>query len=488
MICPNCGRTIADNSVYCDKCGEEIFIITEPVDDPQVTETIKTTLSDISSDDSFDDDGFDDGMEFDDEPNVFSLILSGRAGGKGFYITFVLFLIAAIIFSIVFAKKINSTKGLDYQLEQADFELQNGNIASAIDYLEAAYRIDKDVSHLFKIADCYNSLDRNMDALSTLQEIADETKNKEADRISAYKKIITIYEESKNYQKLNELVEKCDIASIKTEYNKYLVEAPIFNLAEGTYEEVMSLKLASKYLTGTIYYTIGNTLPTENSEVYLTPIELTYGSYTVNAIYVNEYGVASDVVTQKYLIDVDFVFEPEISLESGDYKSAQLIEAKVPALYTLYYTTDGTTPDKNSTRYTGPIPLPIGISNFKFIEYAVDGTISNVVERHYSLTYDSLLNEETTAPYLMMVLADKGINSDLEGHRPGFVGTFMYVFTTSYYIESKNADYYFIVEYYTDEYGNTRKTGDVYAVHVTNGNKIFKVTTSANGTYVLNKF
>lgn len=482
MICPNCGKQISDGNVYCEKCGQEIFIITEEIDDPAVTSAMNSTMSNIS-----DVEFIDDGMEFDDEPNVFSLILSGRAGGKGFYIGLGVLLLIVIVFSMVLVKKINSTKGLDYQLEQAELEIQNNNLASAIEYLENAYRIDKDVSHLFLIADCYNSLDRDNDALSTLIDIADNTKNKEEDRISAYKKIISLYSNVGNYQKLNTLISECDIEAIKTGYSKYLTEEPIFNYEGGTYEEVISLKLASKLNGGTIYYTFGNSTPTENSEMYDAPIELSFGSYTVNAIYVNEFGVASDVVTQKYLIDVDFLFEPEILLDSGSYYSAQVITANIPSLYTLYYTTDGTVPDKSSIRYTGPIALPMGDSTFKFIEYAVDGTVSTVVERNYSLYIDTLINDETAIPFLMNVLVQKGINTDIDGHRNGYGGNFIYIFTTAYHIDSKKADYFFIVEYYVDEYGNTRKTGDVYAMHVTNANKLFKVT-SLNGTYTLNNF
>lgn len=483
MVCPNCGNKIPDGDVYCEKCGGEVFVVSdiEDIDNLEMSLEVKKNLvePDVS-------DFIDDGMTYDDEPNALSLILSGKAGGKSLYIMLGIIFIFVIIGAIFVAHKISANNGLEHQLEMAQNAINNENYQSAIDYFEKAYKISGNNEYLFTAADYYYTLGRDNDAIFTLKEIVGSKSSSEEDKISAYKKIITLYEEAKSYTNLNELITNCEIEEIKKNYSKYMVSAPRFNHEAGTYQEAIDLSLATPLSGGRIYYTIGNSTPNESSDVYSSPIPLTYGSYTINAIYVNEFGVASEVVTNKYLIDVAFVFTPRISLESGDYTSAQTITASVPAMYTLYYTTDGTDPDKNSTRYTGPIPLPLGESTYKFIEYAADGTVSNIVERNYTLTYNTAITAENAIPYFMNVLVQRGINSDIEGHRNGLSGTYLYIFTTAYNIPGKG-DYFFIVEYYVDEFGNNRKTGDIYAMHVISADKLFKVTTE-NGAYKLINF
>lgn len=481
MKCPNCGAEIPDGKVYCEKCGGEILVVAD-FDDAIVDKTMNSTLSDIAEEAYLE----DDGLEYEESPNLLSLIFSGHAGSKFFYALLILVFIGVIIAAVLLGKNMASKNGLEYQLQMAEEEAGNNNLLLAISYLENAYKIDDDINHLFTIADYYYTLGRDNDAIFTLSDIADNEKATNEARQSAYKKLITLYEAAYNYEKLNALIEKCPFSDIKNAYTKYLVEKPVFNYESGTYEEVLDLRVSCGLSSGTIYYTLGNQMPDENSDTFTEPIPLEYGSYTVNAIYINNYGVASEVVTGKYLIDVEFVFSPEILLDSGDYNSAQMIEALIPSMYSLYYTTDGSEPSRNSSKYTEPIPLPLGDSYYRFIEYASDGTPSLVLDREYNLSYDTVINAENAVPYLMAKLMEKGILIDLEGHKPNDLSIHFYVFTTAYNIDGKG-DYFFIVEYRKDIYGNTTRTGDIYAMHVIDADKIYKVTTK-KGSYSLVNF
>ena len=490
MKCPNCQAEIPDDKLYCEKCGAELLIVTDIDLDMDIQHEMENTMSDIVEnefkEEDYSDYELEDDLEYDDDPNFLSFLMSGKAGGKVFYIVLAIVVVAAIAAAAYFAKQINSQNSLEYKLEMAETAVQNNSLLEAIDYLEDAYKLDGDVEHLFDIADYYYTLGRDNDAIYTLTDIATAENAKNADVLEAYSKIVSLYEANANYEALAELIGNSDNAEVKATYSKYLVADPVFSYEGGTYEETLELKISSGLSNGNIYYTIGNQTPTEDSDVLETFIPLEYGNYTVNAIYINEYGVKSNVVTEKYLIDVEFVFEPTILTEEGEYTSATTIEASVPQLYTLYYTTDGRDPDKTCTKYTDPIQMPLGTTTYKFVEYASDGTMSTIVEKTYTLTFNTAINSETAPPYLKNLLYQRGILSDTEGHKLNTSGYYDYELTTAYHFSK--GDYFFLVEYHYDDFGNKSKTGVIYAMHVINADDIYLVTSLGNNNYKLTDF
>lgn len=475
MKCPNCGANIPEGKLYCEACGAELQIVPDIDVDFDVESEMKKTLSNIAKNEFSDD--LDDDFDFDDDPNLLSYILSGKAGGKIFYSILAIVLVAILIAAVVLGKRISSQKSLDYQLEKAEEYIQSNNLLQAISYLEEAYKIDKDSQYLFKIADYYYTLGRENDAIFTLINISTGEFARK-DKEEAYRKIFTLYETSGNYRKIADLLETCEVESILDEYSDYRVIVPSFNYDGGTYNETIAVK-ASSAIKGKVHYTIDGSTPTKDSPVFDSPIFLEYGSYTINAVFENRFGELSEVVSNKYLIDVDFVFEPTILTESGEYHEATQIEADVPVMYNLFYTTDGSDPDRNSTKYTGPIQMPLGITTYKFVSYATDGTQSAIVEREYDLNFGSDVTEGSALFALKSTLMDKGINLDLDGHRPGVDGNFLYVFTTAYKVLGQN-DAFFIVEYYVNTNGTTTKTGTVFGVDVYNENNIYIVQPKDN--------
>ncbi|MCR5311616.1 MAG: chitobiase/beta-hexosaminidase C-terminal domain-containing protein [Lachnospiraceae bacterium] len=491
MKCPNCGANLPDDKLICEKCGAEFQIV--PNYDVNVEGEIYDTLKDIGGSGRSKREREYKDMEFDDNPNLLSMLINGR-NGKGTYILLALIVVLVVVIIVVMGKRVSRQNSLEYQLEMANQLVSDNKLLSAVPYLEKAYKIDGKTEHLFKIADYYYSAGRINDAIYTLMEVADTDSSSVTDKETAYRKVVTLYEGASDYAGLADILKHCTLDSIKKDYAKYMVAPPVFNFEGGTYNETITLKITSSLPGGEIHFTKDAATPNENSEVFSSPLFLEYGNYTVNAVYVNAFGVSSEVVTQKYLIDVEFKFEPIILTDSGEYTKATQIKAEVPAAQTLYYTTDGTEPTKESNKYTGPIQMPYGKSTFKFVSFALDGSQSVVVTREYDFKYKSAATPEGCERYLVHKLYERGVLSELfeidnitAGKKSGRSGYFKYVFTTAYPIEGQD-DYFFLVEYNVDDMGNVYNTGDIYAMHVINGDKIYKVNKLGNDKYGLIDF
>lgn len=485
MICPNCNAKIPDDALYCEKCGCEFQLVADMDVDFEVS--MDDTLTDIAQAEF----GYEkkkphkdiyEDMEYDDDPSIIGLLLRNPKTGWIFYI-FVAIVLAGLIFAIVkLSSNMSKENSKEYQLQLSEEAIANNDIEGAIKALENAYKADKtDYNILFDIADYYYTLSRNDDAINTLKAIALSADFTYDVRETAYRKIISLYKALSMFEDINELLIDCDLASITDEFSSFMAPDPEFSLESGTYTETIALKLSANS-TGKIYYTTDGTVPSTNSTVYDSPLFLEYGSYTIQAMFVNEYGATSNVVKGTYLIDVAFSFEPDVHTESGNYDCATLIEVDVPVMYTVYYTSDGSTPDKTSNKYQNPFPMPIGASEFKFISYAGDGTESSVVTKNYFLAYpDGTMTPAEAVDRLVEGLVERGHLDDTNGTKEGVDGRYLYIYVAPYPIENVG-DVYFVVEYFEDSYGNTRKSNVTYGVDVKSG-QLYIVNSLGLGTY-----
>lgn len=475
MICPNCGYEIKDDKLICENCGCELQIV--PDLDFDIESEMNRTLSTIASNEFSDNSKeFED---FDEDPSLISFLIDRKFGKKTLYIITGV-IVAVIVASAIFlGTKISKNTSYDYQIKMAEEKLNNNDILGAVAYLEKANKISPSADLLFEIADYYYSLGREYDAIYALTDIIDNDFNS-SEKESAYRKVFTLYLQSRNYQAVSDLLSNCNIPSVLNDYADYCLYVPEFNVDEGTYEQTMTLRISAEG-NGDIYYTLDGSVPDINSNLVEGPIYLEYGSYNINAVYINKFGISSEVVSKQYLIDVEFVFEPDILTPSGDYDEATLIEAEVPIMYTLFYTTDGTTPNKESKRYTAPIPMLEGNNVYKFIMYATDGTESSVVERNYNLSLHLNYTPAEGVSALSTFLIDKGILVD-GSHKEGIDGTVLLMYSATYPISGKGT-YFFVIEYIEDAFGNRSLTGNNYAVDA-NDLSVYSVE-SSDGEYIL---
>ena len=145
--------------------------------------------------------------------------------------------------------------------------------------------------------------------------------------------------------------------SFKIGANATQTATPTFSPAGGTYTSAQSVTLSDTTSGAAIYYTTDGSTPTTNSTRYTAPISVTQTT-TINAIAAASGLTNSSVATATYTINTAQTATPTFSPAGGTYSSAQSVTlSDTTSGAAIYYTTDGSTPTTNSTRYTAPISV-----------------------------------------------------------------------------------------------------------------------------------
>lgn len=455
MNCPKCGFEMKEDQLYCEKCGAEIQIVPdfEPEIENSISETMSTLVEEITQE-----------PDRKEEKEVRETLLSSRK----FFIGCMLSMACAIILLLVFGLILYQNNSKGYQVSRAMDYADAGEYERAVQCLQAAQNIDgEDANIYFLMADYFYLMGKESDAIVTLRNIALSTQFLPEDIENAYSKLVSIYRKNEDYQAINDLLLACTDQNIIYMFQNYMAYPPEFSYIEGTYQEIVPLKLSSN-TSGTIYYTMDGSEPDENSTTYTTPIFLETGTYTINAFFVNEYGIKSEVVSNTYVIDLTVPGAPEISTYSGEYTAPVMIEVVVPAGCKVFYTRDESEPTSDSTQYTAPIPMPLGDSVFKFVAYSEEGVSGEVITRTYSLKLNAQYSVNDALERLSIALVDQGYILDRYGNKEGIQGRYVYKFGSVNRIVD-GQDYYFIYEYYEDLAENQSRTGRIFGVNIVTG-------------------
>ena len=135
------------------------------------------------------------------------------------------------------------------------------------------------------------------------------------------------------------------------------VAAPVFNPAPGTYTTVQTLTITDATPGSTIYYCINWTPQNNTWTQYTGPIQLA----TSEAVYAyatvpNQW--QSQVTAGGYNFNFPTAATPVISPAAGTYTTVQSVTITDSTTgAAIYYTTDGTTPNTSSAKYTGAISV-----------------------------------------------------------------------------------------------------------------------------------
>ncbi len=473
MKCPHCGQEMPDGHLLCDHCGEEIQIVPdfEPEIESEIENSITETLSALASmqGEETAEDSPQDEVALAEGVSGKKAVLTAVKNWKPQIILGLVILFAAALIS--YALYFYHVHTVDYQIERAKTFADRGAYNQAIACLEAAYKdYPEEAQILFLEADYYYLQQMDAYALSALMRIIDRNQNPSysaEDVEEAYGKIITIYANQEDYGQINELLQSCDNERVVSRFQSYLAMEPEFSYVEGSYAEVIPLKLSSN-TAGTIYYTMDGTKPDRNSQVYTAPLFLETGEYTISAFFVNDYGIESGIVTKTYVIQLTVPNAPEVELYSGEYTEATMIAVEPVSGCKTFYTTDESEPTADSVPYTGPIPMPLGKTLFKFVNISEEGVASEVTTRTFTLRLRGAILPSTAVTNLVNRLVETGYLEDTSGKNARQSGNLSYQFSSVLKI-GEDQDYYTINEYYDDGAGMPSRTDKVFLVQVYTG-------------------
>ena len=465
MKCPHCGNELKEGYLICEKCGEEIQIV--PDFEPEIENSITETLSTLVALQEGEDTQEAVTQEDEDiEETEISVADETLDDGRRVWVivSFVAVLAVALTAYGAYAYHVRTA---DYQIDKAREYAANGNYTEAISYLENAYASHPDDADiLFLEADYYYLQQDYVSAVRVLYQIIDGGNFTYDDLEEAYSKVIAIYANEGMYGQINELLRNCPEPDIVNMFQNYLAMEPQFSYVEGSYDEVIPLKLSSN-TAGTIYYTMDGTKPTTDSLIYTAPLFLESGEYTISAFFVNDYGIESEIVSKTYVINLDVPDPPVVNLYSGEYTEPMMVSVEETEGCRTYYTTDESDPTADSVPYTGPIPMPLGTTLFKFVNISEEGISSEITTRTYTLRLRGAIPTSQAVDALVSRLVEIGYLEDAEGHSKRQSGTFSYRFSSV--LRIGDTDYYTINEHYDDGTGMLSRTDKVFLVNVHTG-------------------
>lgn len=463
---------MAEGMLYCEHCGEDIHIV--PDFEPELEQTIQDILDEMHEDmtggAAKKPEEPERPKEEDSQPEP---VRKKKIWPRVLLVLLFLFFLAAG----GAAWYVYSSYSGEYQLGKAKQYVELGRYDEAIACYNRAVELDgTNVELLFELADVYLLKNNKVEYEYLLREII-KNKNASSEQLEgAYGKLIAIYREREDYQTINALLLASGDENLIAAYPNYIVDVPEFSINGGYYTSIQPLKLTATG-SGKIYYTTDGSEPTEESTEYTAPIILENGNHIVKACFVNDNGIVSDVVTMEYHIEYNDILPPEISVVSGEYSSPMMIEV-LDGDEDVYYTTDGSDPSYSSTPYTGPIPMPLGRSAYKFVRI-VDGATGTIAERDYNL----VLNTSYTPDNAVMAIAEYAIAIgkiyDISGRfdESGDFYRYVYLYVANI---NKVSDFYVIGEYYQSADGSVTRTGNNFAVNVYTGER-FKLQRDVAG-------
>jgi len=469
---------MAEGCLYCEKCGEDIHIVPdfEPELERNMEQTIHTILEGLHEDQEVEQNSQEQKPEnkTDRAQGNQQHKCRKEAGGgnrhcrrgrkrkKAHWVIplFVFLLLLVTGGTVGFLYGYHSEK---YQVNRALHYVAAGKYDKAIACYNRAIELDQNnIELIFSLAEVYYLKNNKIEYEYLLREIIKNPDASLEQLEGAYDKLIAIYRAREDYQTINDLLLGSGNENLISTYQSYIAREPDFSIKEGYYTSIKPLKLTAVG-NGKIYYTMDGTQPTENSAQYTAPIILENGDYVIKAFFVNEKGIASDVVSKEYHIKNDEIPPPEVSILSGDYNFPVNIEITSDN-EDVYYTTDGTIPTYFSNVYTGPIPMPLGRSNYKFAKI-LDGVTGTVVERTYNLVLNTDFTPEQAVASVVQYSMDTGKIQDENGYFDDSGASYCYEYqyvTNINYVD----DFYVIAEIIRGADGSLTKTGNHFAVNV----------------------
>lgn len=460
MNCPKCGKELLDGRLYCEHCGGEINLV--PEFEAEIEQSMAESIQGIAE-------------EVSEKKEEVHSPKRKKKNNVVFCLIAVFFMIVVFTLSTFFAGGMTIWKySTFFQEKLVERYLEQGAYEEAIAYMNGIIEKAPDnVRYQFKLSEIYMQ-QSNMDKpLEIYKNIVENSKYTIDEQIAAVEYIIEYYAAQGNYREIAEYLDNVQDENIKLAFMEYMLGTVEFNRPEGTYATMITLKLSTDGI-GTIYYTTDGTEPDENSQVFQNTIFLEPGDNVISAVFINDYGVASPVITKNYFIESRKVSPPEVLTYSGTYNSPVKIQIASSSDSTVYYTDNGSIPNQNSKKYTGEFYIPAGKSVYKFVAIGYTGEASDVVTRNFQVTLDTEMTEADAKALLVKYQEEKlGMIADNAGYIAQddthvYIYEYLYPMTVEvgvdcYYFAEVSRDTTTMEQHRTNKYlGVNIRTGEIY--------------------------
>ena len=218
MKCPACGYEIAEDHLYCEKCGKEIQIVPdfEPEIENSIIETLTTVAEQIDDTNASDNTGGKTDVREDKIQKNVSAKEKGKEGflaeepaKNWFLISLVTFIAVMVIaaFTAVFMYHRYSTA---YQVEQAKECAADGNLERAVEFLEKARTLEENPADIVLLEAGYlYQMGESDRALEILLELIDTVQLDYDKKEKAYENVVAIYSEQERFKEINSLLNAC---------------------------------------------------------------------------------------------------------------------------------------------------------------------------------------------------------------------------------------------------------------------------------------
>jgi len=170
---------------------------------------------------------------------------------------------------------------------------------------------------------------------------------------------------------------------LSASYTTAVVTTPVGNPVAGSVEEGTTVALTCATVGAVIYYTLNGSTPTVASAVYSTAISITQDGTVIKAIGVHANYTTSAVFSGTYnVLNVATPVADPVAGAVEDNSTVTLTCSTSEA--TIYYTTDGSTPDSGDTEYTTPISITDAVT-IKAIGIKTNYTDSAIMSEAYTI-------------------------------------------------------------------------------------------------------
>ena len=387
MKCTYCGAPLEEGRIFCLKCGEEIVWVPEynaigtyrSQSEHSVMEAARRAV--------------ENDKKQQEEIVLANAIAEENKNKKRRKSPLIIAVIVVLLlgvggyFGIKYYINQENYNSFEYQQEAAIRGYGIGEYDLAKEHIDRALELEEnDATAIFIKSDILLGQGHRGDASQVLLDLITVSPA----NIEAYGRVIKIYEDGAQPDKIKELLENCQEETILTHYAGYIVEKPVVNLPSGEYHELLQVEIYPlRSLAEHAHYTLDGSDPTEESTLYTEAIDLTEGTTVLKVITINDKHISSDIVEMTYYIELLPPEPPVISPALDDFETVATdkIYVNVPAGHTAYYAFNER-PTTSSAQYREPVDMLEGQNTFYAILVDENGRQSEPGMTLYNLAGD----------------------------------------------------------------------------------------------------